>query len=88
MTNTQSTLLIHCNFRKNIPLAVLFGGNGNPYIVCTESGICVYTHNFHNIGRWTDKEIKNFRHHCMSRAKENFLHILFDTPSFGSVALV
>jgi hypothetical protein len=43
---------------------------------------------FRNIGRWSDKEINNFRQHCMPRAKENILYVNFDTRAFGSVALV
>jgi len=46
MTNTQSTLLISPDCRKNVSLAVLFGSNGNPDSVSTPSGIYIYTHNF------------------------------------------
>jgi len=88
MTNTQSTLLIPPDCRKNVPLALLFAGNGNPDIVSTQSGIYNYTHNFYNIGSWSDKEIKNIRQHWMPRAKENYLLVIFDTRAFGSVALL
>jgi hypothetical protein len=66
MTNTQSTLPITPDFRKNIPLTVLFERNGNSYTVSTQSDVCVcvyiyiyiyiYVHIFHNIGIWSGKK--------------------------------
>jgi hypothetical protein len=67
MTNTQSTLPITPDFRKN-PLALLFGGYGNSYTISKQVNICVYTHIFRNRGCWSGKEIKNFRQHLMPRA--------------------
>jgi hypothetical protein len=79
MTNTQSTLPITPDYRKDIPLSVLFGGNGNSYTIPTQSSICVYTHIFHNIGGRSGKEIKYFRQHLIPPAMENLFLVIFDT---------
>jgi hypothetical protein len=79
MTNTQSTLPITPDFRKIIPLAVLFGGNGNSYTIPTQSSICVYTHIFQNVGCLSGKELKKIRQHLMSRAMENLFLLIFET---------
>jgi hypothetical protein len=38
----QSTLRTAPHLYKNVPLAELFGSNGNSYTVCTKSDICIY----------------------------------------------
>jgi hypothetical protein len=79
MTNAQSTLPIPTDFRKNVPLAVLFGSNGNSYTISTHSGICIYTHIFHNISCWSGKELKKNTQHLVPGAMENLFLVIFDT---------
>ena len=45
--NIQSTLRTAPDLRKNISIAVLFGSNGNSYIISTQSDMCKYTRVLH-----------------------------------------
>jgi hypothetical protein len=49
MINIRSTLRTATDLCKNVSLAVLFGGNGNSYTVCTVSDMFIYTHILHTI---------------------------------------
>jgi hypothetical protein len=53
----QSTLRTAPDFCKNGSLAILFGRNGNSYIVCTQSDVCIYTytHILHEIDMMVGK---------------------------------
>jgi len=46
MTNTQSTLRTAPDLCQTVPLAVLFGSNGNSYTISTLSDMCVYMYVF------------------------------------------
>ena len=43
MTDIQSTLRSAPDLCKNVPLAVLFGSNGNSYTISTLSDMCICT---------------------------------------------
>jgi hypothetical protein len=54
----QSTLRTVPDLCKNVALAVLFGGNGNSYTICTKSRMCICTHILHNIKNWDSSECR------------------------------
>ena len=47
--NIQSTLRTAPDWCKNVPLAALFGSNGNSFTISVQTGMCICVHVLNNI---------------------------------------